>query len=73
MIDRLIYNLLFQTAKYVEIYNEDSEKWSEPKSLAINKINFSVAFIEDRLLIIGGTKFSGKNAEPLNMVRYFTR
>lgn len=66
-----LYIIYFQTANFIEIFDENNNEWIKPKSLNINRRNYSVAWIDDKVMLIGGTRSPDKDIEPLNTVRIF--
>lgn len=52
----------------MEIFDDNLNQWIKPKSIATTRRNYSVALIDRKLMLIGGTHFPDKDDEPLNIV-----
>lgn len=44
-----------QTACTLEVYDDRNNQWTRLSDMNINKINYSVAYVNENVLIIGGT------------------
>ncbi|XP_077286714.1 kelch-like protein 25 [Arctopsyche grandis] len=55
------------TKQVVEVYDSFNNKWTRLKDLKINRRAFGVAFIDGKVMLIGGTS-SGEEKDPVNTV-----
>lgn len=51
----------FQTACTLEVYDNRNNQWTRLNNLNIDKINYSVAYVGENLMIIGGVSDSKRS------------